>query len=83
MRKKIKERIHLTCEGKWSIYSTLVSGLLSYIIISLIILGEFSEKVETFLTFNAFIIIFPFIALLSYVITYTLTGNTEDWFEWR
>ena len=77
--KKKKDKISLlTAKGKLVFYSAFITGVLSYLLMSLLILGNFSNKMNEFLKVNFSIIGICFIFLISFIIASFASSDTDD-----
>ena len=78
LKKNDKKTPYLTFKGKAVSLITLVSGGLSYIIMSLRILGKYSNEIKLFLEINLWIFGIFFFFCFSYILATILSDCTEE-----
>ena len=75
--KKKEDKISLlTTRGKFIFYPALINGLLWYLVRSLRLLGDFSEKMNTFLEWNFHVFTFLMIFFVSIILTNIITNDS-------
>lgn len=78
LKKNDKKTPYLTPKGKAVALITLISGGLSYLIMSLRILGKYSNEIKLFLEINLWIFGIIFFLYFSYILGSILSDCTED-----
>ena len=78
LKKNNKKTPYLTFKGKAVSLITLVSGCISYLIMSLRILGKYSNEMKLFLEINLWIFGMVFFLYFTYILTSILSDCTEE-----
>lgn len=78
LKKKDKKTPYLTPKGKLVFMITLISGVISYLVMSLRILGKYSNEIKLFLEINLWIFGIIFFLYFSYILASILSDCTED-----